>query len=96
MNRFKNRFAIAKRHIELLEWCGIPFDGKKKRSLSRWQKLKYCAECIFRWKKKSIVMARGISKPGLVWTRWTYELTGEWLPPPWVITDDETEGEDSK
>lgn len=90
MNRIKNRLALAKMDRLVLEAiCGpVP-------RLTKWQKLKYCAECIFRWKKKSIVMARGICKPGIAWTIWTYELTGEFIPPPWVITEAETEGEDN-
>lgn len=90
MNRIKNRLALAKMDRLVLEAiCGpVP-------RLTKWQKLKFCAECIFQWKKKSIVVARGISKPGLAWARWTYELTGEFIPPPWTITDDETEREDT-
>ena len=91
MNHIKRRLAIAKMDLMVFEAISGPIPH-----LTKWQKLKYCAECIFRWKKKSIVVARGISKPGIAWTRWTYELTGEFIPPPWVITDDETEGEDSK
>lgn len=90
MNRIKRRLAIAKMDLMVFKAISGPIPR-----LTKWQKLKYCAECIFRWKKKSIVMARGISKPGLAWTRWAYELTGEFIPPPWVITDDETEGEDT-
>lgn len=95
MNRIKRRIAVAKRHIELLEWCGIPFDGKKKRNLSRRQKLKIYAEYVFGWHRNSLTAARGTAKTGLQYMAFMYEMTGEWFPPPWAITDDETEGEDT-
>jgi hypothetical protein len=91
MNRIKNRLAIAKMDRLLLEAiCGPAL------KLTRWQKLRIWAETVFGWRKKSIIMARGASKPGLAYSTFMYELTGEWLPPPWIITDDETEGEDSE
>lgn len=90
MNRIKRRLAVAKMDRLVLEAiCG------HATKLTRWQKLRIWAETAFGW-KKSFIMARGICKPGLVWTRWTYELTGEFIPPPWVITDDGTEGEDNE
>lgn len=90
MNRIKRRLALAKMDRLVLEAiCGPAM------KLTRWQKLRIWAETVFRWRKKSFVMARGICKPGLAWARWTYELTGEIIPPPWAITDDETEGEDN-
>lgn len=90
MNRFKNRIALAKMDRLVLEAiCGPAM------KLTRWQKLRIWAETVFGWREKSIVMARGICKPGIAWTIWTYELTGEFIPPPWVTTDDETEGEDN-
>lgn len=95
MNHINDRIAVAKRHIELLEWCGIPFDGKKKRVLTVLQKLKIYAEYVFGWHRKSLTAARGSSKTELQYMAFMYELTGEWVPPPWVITDDETEGEDA-
>ena len=91
MNRIKNRLALARTDRLLLEAiCGPAL------KLTKWQKLRILAGTVFRWRKKSIVMARGTSKPGLAYSTFLYELTGEWFPPPWTITDDETEGEDSK
>lgn len=91
MNRIKRRLAIAKMDLMVLEAiCGpIP-------RLTKWQKLRIWAGSVFGRREKSIIMARGTCKPGLAWSIFTYELTGEWFPPPWVITDDETEGEDTK
>ena len=91
MSHINDRIAVAKRHIELLEWRGIPFDGKKKRNLSRRQKLKIYAEYVFGWHRKSITAARGSSKSGLQCMAFIYELTGEWVPPPWVNCEGEDE-----
>lgn len=90
MNHIKRRLAIAKMDRLVLEAiCGPAM------KLTRWQKLRIWAGAVFGRREKSIIMARGIDKPGIAWTRWTYELTGEIIPPPWTITDDETEGEDT-
>lgn len=90
MNRFKNRLAIAKMDLMVLEAIGGPIPR-----LTKWQKLKVYAEYAFGWHRKSLTAARGSSKTGLQYMAFMYELTGEFIPPPWVITDDETEGEDA-
>ena len=90
MNRIKNRLALAKMDRLLLEAiCGPAL------KLTRWQKLRIWAGTVFGWRKKSIIMARGTSKTGLAYSTFMYEMTGEWFPPPWMITDEdeaETEG----